>query len=396
MRCKQVRFLLLFVLLGAGLAIGVQLTVRFLMPQVRMRKVERVIARFETQPSQAGADELVRLLERQAPTFPQGNRILEGLFQPRVLVRPTYALGSGPVVCLERPFGLDFRRGQISMEESVWFAGKYRYGNPKQRLNPVGRSPQFYPLRPKPGGGGSYHMEIRRRYIMYLPVEGGWFWRPSLRGPLPWSLLPRKRSTGSRACVGYTCRVDTPVEITVVQQAQAETMGVISDPGTAAQMRAVFSSALESMEGTYAAPAGRRSCQGGVRITYDRLPAAVAFEPVLRLPDGREITPHITPTGDTRADTGRSGLFHINIFGRPGIVPGVPHATRVRARAGSSGAFLICPAIFQVTEPGEYSGTIILKPDPNYAYEDPVITAIWGGTLEFPIHFIISAEDNVE
>ena len=39
--------------------------------------------------------------------------------------------------------------------------------------------------------------------------------------------------------------------------------------------------------------------------------------------------------------------------------------------------------------PGEYKAAVVLRPDPNHAYEDPAIKEIWGGTLEFPITFAI-------
>ena len=35
--------------------------------------------------------------------------------------------------------------------------------------------------------------------------------------------------------------------------------------------------------------------------------------------------------------------------------------------------------------PMSITGTLVLRPDPDYAYEDPAIKSIWNGTLEFPI-----------
>jgi hypothetical protein len=50
---------------------------------------------------------------------------------------------------------------------------------------------------------------------------------------------------------------------------------------------------------------------------------------------------------------------------------------------------LVDAGCFGLQEPGDYAGTLVLSPDPNYAYEDPAIKAIWNGTLEFPISFSV-------
>jgi hypothetical protein len=44
-------------------------------------------------------------------------------------------------------------------------------------------------------------------------------------------------------------------------------------------------------------------------------------------------------------------------------------------------------------EPGEYSGTIVLRPDLEAAYKDPGIKSIWKGELRFPISFTIWAPE---
>jgi len=45
-----------------------------------------------------------------------------------------------------------------------------------------------------------------------------------------------------------------------------------------------------------------------------------------------------------------------------------------------------------VTAPGDYEGTCVLRPDPNFAYDDPAIKEIWNGTLEFPMSFSLYEE----
>ncbi len=51
---------------------------------------------------------------------------------------------------------------------------------------------------------------------------------------------------------------------------------------------------------------------------------------------------------------------------------------------------------FGIEEPGDYSATLILRPDPKYAYEDPAIKTLWNGTLEFPISFFVYVRTRVE
>jgi hypothetical protein len=65
------------------------------------------------------------------------------------------------------------------------------------------------------------------------------------------------------------------------------------------------------------------------------------------------------------------------------------YARQVRGVRGERGSF-------GVTEPGEYSGTLVLRPDPNYAYEDPAIKSLWNGTLEFPISFVVYVRTQTE
>ena len=47
---------------------------------------------------------------------------------------------------------------------------------------------------------------------------------------------------------------------------------------------------------------------------------------------------------------------------------------------------------FAEAPPRQYEATIVLRADPNIAYNDPAIKAIWGGTLEFPISFSVYEE----
>ncbi len=99
-----------------------------------------------------------------------------------------------------------------------------------------------------------------------------------------------------------------------------------------------------------------------VSLMWRHAPVALALRPVLRPPDGRELEPRSTDSG------------------------------RLRCRKGDAGASSIVHAAHFDLNPGEYKATVVLRPDPDYAYEDPAIKEIWGGTLEYPITFTITEE----
>jgi len=162
----------------------------------------------------------------------------------------------------------------------------------------------------------------------------------------------------------YACKVTVHADIVVVEKSQAERIELISNPALDTAMQATFSGSTRSMSYRYSTPSGKRKSDGALEITFRDIPTAVGFEAMLRLSDGREI-----------ASSAR--LSHL-----------------LPARAGSSGRFIVFPSGFAIEEPGSYNGSIELRPDPNAAYEDPAIKAIWNGTLEFPISFTISAEPN--
>lgn len=161
----------------------------------------------------------------------------------------------------------------------------------------------------------------------------------------------------------YACSVTAEADIIIVEISQAETVELVSNADLDAAMEKAFrSNAVPMAMNWYRAPSGQRRSTGMLEITYRNLPAAVGFEPVLRLPDGREIA------GD----------------------PQVSH--RLFARAGRSGQFTVSPSNLILDEPGSYTGSVVLRSDPNVAYRDPGIKAIWDGALEFPVSFTVSAE----
>jgi hypothetical protein len=325
--------------------------------------VEKVIAQFEANPSQSLAEQSTRLLDQGAPTREQVERILKVLLYPKIVTRSAYPPGARPVFSVEGPFQVHFARATVSESVGIWVDGKEISGGRGGR-NTFGAGPEFHSLYPEPQEPGLYRAEVRYEYALSLMTgETSWSWNP-LRGRLPWSLLPQKttRWVTPRSPPDYMCHFNVPVELKVVRNAEAEKIGFLSDTGLDERMRSAFTAGPINMFGTYITPGGKRSYAGAIEIAYRALPSAVAFKSALRLATGDEITAQDKYTG------------------------------RRRARANESGRFQISAPDFLLENTGEHQGTVILTPDPNYAYEDPAIQAIWNGTLEFPIRFTVSPD----
>jgi hypothetical protein len=161
----------------------------------------------------------------------------------------------------------------------------------------------------------------------------------------------------------YECSFVVPVETTVVEPDEAEKLRYVSDPEIDKAMHAAFGFApIADTPFPYTTPSGPRIAKGGIEITYRDLPVAAVFEYALRPRRGGQIVQK-------------------RRFDQP-----------KRLRTDSSGRFLVKPADFLIEMPGQYSGTIILRPEPDFAYEDPAIQYIWNGTLEFPISFTVEVD----
>lgn len=367
MRSRLVRLLsrvcigLVCVVLLTGLLWGFYIGTRYW-------RVERAIGRFEAEPSQASADVLAELIDEHVPTVNQGERILELLLEPRVTKRKAYPRGSVPVIALELPFAVPFQNVSIAMEEQFLCDGASARHGQGSGGDLIRGQARFRALYPAPQKTGTYHVEIQQRYTFNLHHrEHTWTWRP-FGGPFPRCLLPVRHATTMRFRSleqwDYACSLALQVEIVVVEKSRAERIELESNPDLDEAMRAAISSTTTPfMRSWYSTALGRRTSTGGLQITYDNLPAAVGFKPELRLSDGREIP------ADRR----------------------VSH--RLYARAGSSGRFNVAASALGIQKRGSYTGSIILRSDPNAAYRDPAIKAIWAGTLEFPISFEVFSDE---
>jgi len=381
MQQRRVRQLCLWSLGGSTLAAVVALWI-FLGPRIRWRQVEDAIRQSETTPSQAAADGLVRLLHQGYPTPEQGRRMLASLFRPQVTTRRASPASRQPTVALQLPFKVQRIRGYLVFEESLWANGESTdtsihasgtyasvpYLEGAHRLVALNR-----PLH----AGQACEAEIRCHIWLTTPGR----YHPLIRNPVVRvairDVVARFNRNlavriGNPKTNKYECDFVVPVSLIATAEGDEAEIDLVSNPQLDLSLHSAFVSQPDpSMGRTYSTNAGLLSCHGGVTITYPALPLAVAFKAVLRLPDGREIP---SPHG----------------FGEP-----------LRARAGAAGEFSINIADFVALEaasvrvpwiPGEYTGTLVLRPDPSLAYGDPAIDAIWDGTLEFPIRFTVTAE----
>jgi hypothetical protein len=352
MRSKAIRPVLRKLLIGLA---GAGCLWLLLGPTAQRWHVDRNIARFARNPSQARASALVELLQCHAATTEQGQRILTLLRLPKISTRRTYPAGLPVMIAIERPFHLDFR-GVLSREEKIRIDGLQRH---HQYSSSGGEQPEVLYLRglgdaeAKPG---THEVTIQGTYSIGLERQGvqsnaGRHLRSVLH---QFGLSVPKIWQPTRT---YECEFEVPVEVTVVPKAEAEPIELVSSAHLDKAMRKAFS---VGRTGIYSSigPASSADRSNPVKaIFYKDLPMAVAFRLDLYLSDGQE------------------------------LAPSVAYTKRIRCRAGDSGMFVLPLAKPLAERPGThtYTGTAVLTPDPNAAYEDPAIEAIWNGEIELPI-----------
>jgi hypothetical protein len=204
---------LIFALSGATVFFVFCIWYWFLKPDV-----ESAIARFQSKPSRASADALVRLIDNGNVTPDDGERILKLLFWPRVTVRNPYRLGEKPFVGIEYPFAYGpFERSVLIWCETLR-RGKHSesYGNfmrssvmgPEDELNVSPRLRPFVGLIPE--SAGIYKMEI---VCVFSTIRSS-YW--------PYIL---NRIRGRRGLIAvnkpfYQCSFTVPVEIVVEDKAE--------------------------------------------------------------------------------------------------------------------------------------------------------------------------------
>jgi hypothetical protein len=364
MRWKRVRLIVLW-LLATGMAI-LWLSTSIMGPH---RQVEEAITRFKANPSQPAAERLAQLLAERIPTKRQGKRILALVLCPTVATRGAYPVERIPTVSIEWPFRLDFSRRRdtyATLKSSVRLEGQTQPTDHAMRVAILGSGPLILRCGAQPLPAGTCKGQVRidctvTRFVPHAPV-----WRQFK------SLLRGRRLAGGtlREAGSYKTNFEIPVEITVTERDNAEQVALVSNPELDTAVRQSFTCQNRG-DCPFESPLNGHG--EIIMLRWTNVPIAVAFEPVLRLPDGREVsqrTRHIPQVGrfHTRANHGGGLMTHCTQFE-------LSWMPRVE---------------------GYHEATIVLKPDPNFAYEDPAIKAIWNGTLEFPIHYTIDPEPDAE
>ena len=368
MRRRQVRRQTWWLLIALAITAALAVIILSARREVRRRRVEAVIARFQASPSQSAADELGLLLAAGIPTCRQGERILSLVLSPTVTTRHAYPAHKVPTINIESPFrlapprtnGRYFTQGKL--KSRIQMEGQETTREPGGTYEGLAYGRRFVGCETPPLAVGTHRGQIRidctfTRYRLHAPVLMRL--KSLLHGR--WLVGGTFREAGS-----YKAHFEIPVEIAVAEAADAERVVLLSDPRLEEAVRQSFT--CRHQQGYPFKGAARPVAYDGVTVlTWKDAPVALAFEPVLRLPDGREI---LHPLRD------------------------VISLGRFRTRPDGSGVLYCMRLMTQlaVTVPGEYEATIVVKPDPNFAYEDPAIKAIWGGTLEFPISFSVYEE----
>jgi hypothetical protein len=337
------------------------------LPKVRQRRVDSAIARFQSQPRQGNANTLFRLIDTQRVSAKQANRIMSVVLSPRVTTRESYRLGQKPAISVEQRLRVAFERTAVAREIRVLTEGQVHHVGSVQTYNRLSTRPQCFELDWMPRKPGTYRIELRCKYSL-TPYQVSTSWsRPKWGLAFPWNLLPRRvtRSTWPGALVEpeYECEFVTPVEVVVAEKGKAEEVAFRSGPILDTMVRGGFDAKPSRAERSYWSAAGNRLCTGGITVHSFSLRAAIAFRCVFQFPDGREVSQKSE------------------------------HSEPICFRANRVCLFSIDGADFMLEEPGEYSGTIVLRPDLEAAYKDPGIKSIWKGELRFPISFTIWAPE---
>jgi len=351
MRSASMRRVLGWLLIGLACLLGTLCLWTVVGPVIRSWQVERAIARFERSPSQTSADGLAGFLQSHAATTKQGSRILALLRRPAITTRPTYPAGLPVWIAAEQPFRLALRDTMDCREDIRTVEGGDRRGVSGRRQS----DPKPLCLRglqadqAKPGthtvtvrGASSISIQRRSR----LTTRGYWM-NDVLR------LLGFSTGQGAQPARQYECEFEIPVEVTVVPREKAENIELIASAKLDDSMEDAFEvGSFPVLVGSARMGSGRNLHYTPKAIQYHDLPVSIAFRLTLHLSD---------PWGQE---------FSLE-DPKPLVI-----------RAGTSGRrFLSC----RPQEPGTYTGTVILRPDPNSAYQDPAIESIWDGTLELPI-----------
>jgi hypothetical protein len=331
--------------------------------QIPQWRLEREIRRFEAAPSQALADKLMERLTGPRVTTEQGERILRLLLEPKITKRESYQAGKPAGIGVELPFRLE-SKAKMRLCRRIEGAPETLAPEPQRWTTVLTTEPQIL-LVPSPSQPLGIHKcavysDVRYTFTRDRPSTWDQWRRRVLRA------FGRSSPPGHTPNKAYHCRFAVPVEVNFVEKGAAEQMELVSGGRIDETMRRIVAVDVQAdRHGAFETAAGRRGVRGCPSITFQALPIAAGWQVSLRLEDDREF-----PTDN-------------------GTYP-----QKIHASAGSYGHYMVDLSRLGIEEPGEYSGTLVLRPDPDHAYEDPGIKSLWNGTLEFPVSFVVYVKTN--
>ena len=327
--------------LGLLLAVSV-VAVVLLLTRDSEPNVDLLIERYREKPDQRTADRLAKLIDSCCVSKEDGARILEALLTPKVIVRDAYPVDKPVGLTLRLPCNVNFPHMATSTRERVEEFGSdsrgmvFRFGGISPTAIPASTEDLAWG-RVDNAQPGKHTTEIRYKYQFYH-----WEWQTKWVWPGPWrrfplNLVPRKMMGGFLLNgKEYGCAFSVPVEMNLVEPGKLPEIAVRTGDELDRKMRACFSSARDYIE-------------------YRSLLEGVSFKLIFRDADGVET------------------LFD-----------------QLAAPAGASGGRSQMADRLKIRKAGYHVGTLILRPDPDWAYVHPAITSIWGGELEFPMEFDVT------
>jgi hypothetical protein len=329
----------------------------FLLPipawwMVRYCYVERAVQAFRSNPSQTGADKLIDLLDKRSPTHGQAARILKLLLQPKVVARSTYPIGRRPTISTLLPFRLHFNTTMTCRAEV--HAGGQDSATHSSFIS-LGTEPRVLVSPAVPDNYGKFSMEVRFYYFLPPPSESR---QPYPTNPVAQFLYDLRARIGThpRSTIPmkewYQVGLSVPIDVNVVPEAEAERVQLLSSPQLDARMRDALRPDKPSAEPLE------------LHILARRLPANAVFDCFLELPDGTRIRSRWPENRHLAGYVGRD--FEIRLSWEE----------------------------YRVDRSRAHEAKLVFEPDPNRAFDEPTIKAIWNGRLEFPIRFTVPPEPN--
>jgi hypothetical protein len=340
-----------------ALLIGISLcTVAFLAisaeeaPKEPSDRLSFLIQAFMDVPAQATADALVHALDNREASAEQGNEILSVLMAPRAVVRSAYSMNKSATYVLTYPVQVHFRNMMLRRTRKRFVNGVEYDGGGGAGSNTYGEE-RTYGIDPHSVVVAGL-LKGMSRTVLVVDQE-------------TIDVIPEARTGWQQSPAVYSCTSRVYIPIHFVPEQAAESVHVFTSPDLDEKMQSAFS--------TVQYPWGcansklKTQVSGTTSISYQRLPADVAFKMMFRDEQGRllEIFEN-TPQSLLKAYAGTSrkafSFFSLN---------------------SKLGEFPLAK--------GRHEGYLVLVACPDGAYSDPRLINIWGGTLEFAVTLSVDA-----